>query len=123
MKIKKFKSSTGFEILAGQDDISNDYLSFKLADADDLWFHVAGFPGSHVLLRCSGFNEDKESIKEAAGVAAWFSKMRNGKNVPVHYCKAQNVSKPRKANAGTVNIKKFNKIKVDPILIDNGEWI
>lgn len=122
MKIKKFKSSSGIEILVGQDDESNDYLSLKLAKANDLWFHVAGFPGSHVVLSCSDGDEDKESVKEAAALAAWFSKMRNGKNVTVHYCKAQNVSKPRKANSGTVNIKQIKKIKVNPQLLDGGEW-
>jgi predicted ribosome quality control (RQC) complex YloA/Tae2 family protein len=122
MKIKKFTSSAGLEILVGQDDASNDYLSLKLAEANDLWFHVAGFPGSHVVLRCADTEADKESIKEAAGLAAWFSKMRNGKNVSVHYCKAQNVSKPRKAKAGTVNIKQAKKIKATPHLPDGAEW-
>jgi predicted ribosome quality control (RQC) complex YloA/Tae2 family protein len=106
----------------GQDDQSNDYLSLKLANANDLWFHVAGFPGSHVVLRCADSEQDRESIKAAAALAAWFSKMRNGKNVAVHYCKAQNVSKPRKAQPGTVNIKQISKIKVNPQLIDGAEW-
>ena len=111
MKIKMYKSSNGTDILVGQDDASNDYLSLKLAAANDLWFHVAGFPGSHVVLRCSDSEEDRESVKEAAALAAWFSKMRNGKNVPVHYCKAHNVSKPKKSKPGTVNIKQIKKIK------------
>jgi predicted ribosome quality control (RQC) complex YloA/Tae2 family protein len=123
MKIKKFTSSTGLEILVGQDDASNDYLSLKLARANDLWFHVGGFPGSHVVLRCAEAGEDKESIIEAAALAAWFSKMRNGKNVSVHYCLAQNVSKPVKAKAGTVNIKQVKKIKVNPQLYEDGDWV
>lgn len=122
MKIKKFVSSAGLEICVGQDDYSNDYLSLKLASANDLWFHVAGFPGSHVVLRCAQNEAEKQSIKEAAALAAWFSKMRNGKNVAVHYCKAKNVSKPPKAKPGTVNIKQIKKIKVIPHLLDNAEW-
>jgi len=122
MKIKKYSSSGGLDILVGQDDASNDYLSLKLADANDLWFHVAGFPGSHVVLRCAGTEADKESISEAAALAAWFSKMRNGRNVAVHYCLAQNVSKPRKAKPGTVTIRREKKIKVNPACPDNGSW-
>lgn len=122
MKIKKFISSSGLEILVGQDDASNDYLSLKLADANDLWFHVSGFPGSHVLLRCSSTEADKASIEDAARLAAWFSKMRNGKNVAVHYCLAQNVTKPSRAKAGTVNIKQAKKIKINPVLIAEGQW-
>jgi len=113
VKIKKFLSSSGAEIWVGMDDASNDALSLKLAAPEDLWFHVAGFPGSHVLLRGA---DDRESIKEAAALAAWFSKMRNGRNVSVHYCPAKNVSKPRGARAGTVRIKREKKVKVTPAL-------
>ncbi|MCB0281533.1 MAG: DUF814 domain-containing protein [Calditrichae bacterium] len=122
MKIKKFVSSEGLIILVGQDDSSNDYLSLKVANANDLWFHVAGFPGSHVVLQTGDEDAGRESIKEAAALAAWFSKMRKGKNVAVHFCKAQHVSKPKKSNAGTVNIKQFSKIKVDPACPDESEW-
>ena len=122
MKIKKFVSSSGLDILVGQDDQSNDYLSLRLAKPNDLWFHISGFPGSHVVLSVADGDADKESVMEAAALAAWFSKMRNGKNVAVHYCKARDVSKPGKSKAGTVNIKKAQKIKVNPHLLDGGEW-
>jgi predicted ribosome quality control (RQC) complex YloA/Tae2 family protein len=122
MKIKKFQSQDGLDILVGQDDRSNDFLSLKIADASDLWFHVAGFPGSHVVLRCNDITPEKESIREAAELAAWYSKMRKGKNVPVHYCQAKYVSKPKKSDAGTVNIKQFSKIKVNPFCPENSEW-
>ena len=122
MKIKKFESSGGLDILVGQEDTANDYLSFKIARSNDLWFHVAGFPGSHVLLRCSDATADRDSIREAAALAGWFSKMRNGKNVAVHYCRAADVSKPRKARAGTVQIKHEKKIKITPALPEGGMW-
>lgn len=122
LKIKQFKSDSGLDILVGQDDVSNDYLSMKIAAANDLWFHVAGFPGSHVVLVCSDAGEDKGSIEQAAAAAAWFSKMRNGRNVPVHYCRAQYVTKPGKAKAGTVNIKKMKKITVTPAIPENFTW-
>ena len=122
MKIKKYMSSTGLEILVGQEDTANDFLSIKVARPNDLWFHVAGFPGSHVVLRCMDAEADRESIQQAAALAAWFSKMRNGKNVAVHYCLAANVHKPRKAKPGTVSIKREKKIKVTPALPDDGKW-
>jgi len=120
MKIKKFLSSAGLEIWVGQDDRSNDELSLKLSHPNDYWLHVNGMPGSHVLLRC-GEREmavDKESIKEAASLAAYFSKMRNATKVAVHYCQAKHVSKPRGAKPGTVNIKQFSKIQVRPKLLE-----
>jgi len=122
MKIKQFNSSTGLEILVGQEDIANDYLSIKLARPNDLWFHVAGFPGSHVVLRCAAGDADRDSIREAAALAGWFSKMRNGKNVAIHYCRGADVSKPRKVKPGTVVIKHEKKIKVTPSLLDGAIW-
>ncbi len=120
MKIKKYQSSTGIEIWVGQDDYSNDQLSIKIAHANDMWFHVSGMPGSHVLLRCGeeDLTADKESIKEAAALAAWFSKMRKGGKVAVRYCPAKYVKKPRGAKPGTVTIGKEKKIKVRPELRD-----
>jgi predicted ribosome quality control (RQC) complex YloA/Tae2 family protein len=119
MKLKKFISTSGLEILVGIDDESNDELTFRVARPNDLWFHVNGAPGSHVVLRCqdSAQPPDKKSVQEAAALAAWFSKLRQGGNVSVHYCEARQVSKPRGVKAGSVNIRQFKKIIVKPALL------
>jgi len=119
-KIKTFRSSGGLDILIGQDDKSNDYLTFSVAHQNDIWLHVSGTPGSHVILRCGeiGVEPDKASLREAAGLAAWFSKMRNGGNVTVSYCPARNVHKPRRAKVGTVTISGAKKLKAQPTLLD-----
>jgi len=120
VKIKKFRSSSGLEIWVGQDDRSNDALSLRVAHPNDIWLHVNGVPGSHVVLRCGDacIEPDKKSIQEAASLAAWFSKMRQGGRVPVHYCLAKHVSKPRGAKPGTVTIKQVKKVNVQPELFD-----
>ncbi len=122
-KIKTFRSSSGLDILVGQDDESNDELTFRIAHLNDIWLHVSGSSGSHVILRCgeAGVEPDKNSLKEAAGLAAWFSKMRSGGNVAVSYCPARNVHKPRRAKAGSVTISGAKKIKVQPALLDETE--
>lgn len=103
----------------GQDDASNDLLSLRLAHANDIWFHVSGAPGSHVVLRCGEekVTPDKEALKEAAGLAAWFSKMRRGGKINVNYCLAKHVGKPRGAKPGTVSISKAKKLVVQPKLL------
>ncbi|MBU1238531.1 DUF814 domain-containing protein [Myxococcota bacterium] len=116
MNVKYFRSPQGLIIMVGMDDRSNDQLSLRVADQNDLWFHVSGFPGSHVILRCGGLEPDKLSIQTAAELAAWFSKMRKGGTVSVSCCHAKNVSKPPKAHPGTVSIKKEKNIKVRPTL-------
>jgi len=120
VKVKKFRSHSGLEILVGQDDVSNEQLSLRVAHPNDLWFHVNGFPGSHVVLRCgeSGLEPDKASIMEAAGLAGWFSKMRHASTVAIHYCLAKQVSKPPRSKPGTVTIGRARKVVVRPSLLD-----
>jgi len=119
VKIKKFQSSTSLEILVGQDDESNDYLTFRVGHPNDVWFHVSGTAGSHVILRCGETKgqPDKESLREAAALAAWFSKMRTGGKVAVSHCFVKQVGKPRGMRSGKVTIKSAKKLLVRPALL------
>jgi len=111
-----FTSSNGTEILVGRDDAGNDELTFSIGRADDVWLHVSGVPGSHVLLRCGdarGF-PDRTCLKEAAALAAWYSKMRKGGKVSVNWCRVRDVRKPRGAKAGSVTIRNEQKLAVRP---------
>lgn len=119
MNIKRYCSSTGLEILVGRDDESNDALTFSIGRANDIWLHVSGASGSHVILRCQGGGSpDKESLKQAAALAAWFSKMRAGGKVSVSYCHVKEVGKPRGMPAGKVVIKRAKKLTVRPALLE-----
>ena len=107
----------GFEVLAGKTDADNDLLSLKTAKANDLWFHVRGLPGSHVILRHpDGEKPGTAAIKAAAAIAAWHSKARNAGTVPVSCTEARHVGKPRGAKPGSVGIKREKTIKVRPAL-------
>jgi predicted ribosome quality control (RQC) complex YloA/Tae2 family protein len=92
-----------WRVLAGRTDAANDYLSLKLARPGDLWFHIRGMPGSHVVLRVpSGEAPDRATQELAAAIAAYHSKARH-------------VSKPRGAKPGTVTIRKETVLKVRPL--------
>ena len=107
----------GWKVLAGKTDEDNECLSLKVARANDYWFHVHGVPGSHVVLQGPDREEpDRETLKAAAAVAAYHSKARNAGVVPVSFTRAQNVSKPRGAKLGTVQIRKETTINVRPAL-------
>ena len=41
-----FRTSEGIEVLVGKNNIQNDLLTFKMADPEDLWFHVGDTAGS-----------------------------------------------------------------------------
>ncbi|MFZ3045861.1 MAG: NFACT RNA binding domain-containing protein [Desulfatirhabdiaceae bacterium] len=102
-------------VLAGKTDEDNDTLSLKIAGPKDWWFHVRGMPGSHVIL-VSKPDEmpNKDTIKQAAAIAAFHSKARHGGTVAVSATLAINVSKPKGAKPGTVQIRKETLIKVRP---------
>ena len=107
----------GWTVLAGKTDGDNDYLSLKAANPNDYWFHVRGMPGSHVILRKKeGEEPGKSVIKEAAAIAAWHSKAKNGGVTAVSCTQAKYVSKPGGAKPGTVRIRKESVLKVRPAI-------
>jgi predicted ribosome quality control (RQC) complex YloA/Tae2 family protein len=110
-----YELEDGWIILAGRTGDDNDRLSLKVAKPDDYWFHIRGMPGSHVVLQARDGEEPNRAVLEAAAsVAAWHSKARNGGQVPVSCTRAVNVTKPRGAKAGTVEIRKERVLKVRP---------
>ena len=111
----------GWEVLVGRGDADNDHLTFRVADKRDLWLHVGGgTPGSHVIVRNPEGDEiPKHVVEAAAQLAAWYSKARGAPKVEVHYCRVANVSKPRGAPRGQVQIKKFSKTKVAPSRLED----
>jgi predicted ribosome quality control (RQC) complex YloA/Tae2 family protein len=121
-KIMEHELPGGWKVLAGKTDADNDYLSLKLAKPNDYWFHVRGMPGSHVVLRTGSEGEpDRATLKEAAAVAAWYSKARQGGVVPVSCTQARYVTKPRGAKPGLVHIRKEITLKVRPALPDSAD--
>lgn len=106
----------GWEILVGRGDDENEHLTFVVAEPKDLWLHVGGgTPGSHVVIKNPEGGEIPRAIVEAAAAAAaWHSKARNAAKVEVHVCPAGDVTKPRGAPRGMVEIRKFKVVKVAP---------
>lgn len=117
-KLREYLIPGGFTVLAGKTDEDNDRLSIKIARANDWWFHARAVPGSHVILKVEPGSPEpgRETLKIAAAIAAWHSKAKGGGIVPVSATLAQNVTKPRGAKPGTVEIKKEIVLKVRPAL-------
>ena len=114
-RLYEYELDRGWQVLAGKTDKDNDRLSIKLAKPDDWWFHIRGMPGSHVILKAkSDENPDKDILKQAAAIAAYHSKAKNGGVTAVSCTQARYVTKPRGAKPGTVHIRKESVIKVKP---------
>ena len=117
LRVFEYELPGGWIVLAGRSEEDNDLLSLKIAKPNDWWFHVRGMPGSHVILRAKpGQEPDRKILKDAAAIAAYHSKARNGGVVAVACTKARFVKKPRNAKPGTVSIRKETIIKVRPSL-------
>ena len=101
-QIAKFITSGGYTVLCGKNNIQNEYITFKLAEKDDWWFHAKGTQGSHVLMICKGEEPPVEDFTEAAEIAAQFSRAAGGEKVDVDYTKAKNVKKPASGKPGLV---------------------
>ncbi len=98
----EFKSPDGFSILVGRNNLQNDRLSFKLAQKTDIWFHVQKAPGSHVVLCLEGTEPTKTACEFAAGLAVWFSSVRDRGKAEVDYTQVKNLKKPPSSNPGFV---------------------
>ena len=108
----------GFEVLIGRGDAENDTLTFDVAAPGDFWLHVAGPPGSHVVVRNpDGLEALPRSVLErAAQLAAWHSKARGSRGkVEVHACRVSDVSKPRGFEPGMVLLRRWDSLKVYPL--------
>ena len=108
-----FRSSGGFRILVGRSNQQNDQLT-KEAFKSDYWFHTQRIHGSHVILCAGGREPDKQSLTEAAGLAAWFSQGREGGQVAVDYTQVKNVKKPAGARPGMVVYDPYQTAYVTP---------
>lgn len=111
-QLQELKSSEGIAILVGRNNTQNDYLTTKLANANDTWLHTKDIPGSHVVIRANNFNE--QTLIEAAMIAAFYSKAKFSSNVPVDYTLIRNVKKPRGVKPGYVTYDKQNTLFVTP---------
>lgn len=111
-QLETFIASDGTEILVGKNNKQNDYLTSKLAARDEIWFHTKDIPGSHVVIRSKEPTE--EAIKEAATLAAYYSKARLSSSVPVDFTKVRHVKKPNGSKPGFVIYDNQQTIYVTP---------
>ncbi|MGH7411654.1 MAG: Rqc2 family fibronectin-binding protein, partial [Candidatus Methylomirabilis sp.] len=83
---RTFRSSDGLPILVGRSEAGNDRLTWRLARSHDLWLHAQGIPGSHVVVRLDkGKGVPPRTLREAAQLAAYYSRARGQVKVPVDY--------------------------------------
>lgn len=102
---KRYRTSGGLEVWVGRSAEANDFLSTRLARGNDLFLHLSGGPGSHVILRTEGRTDPpSEDLLEACELAVHNSKFKDASRVEVHVVPIKNVKKPKGAKPGLVHV-------------------
>ncbi len=115
----EFKTSEGFNVLVGRNNIQNDKLTFKIGRKGDMWLHAQKCPGSHVLLQSDNREITDDAIVEAAEIAAYYSSAKDGTIVTVDYTDVKNIKKPNGAKPGFVVYYTYYSVNVEPKAEDN----
>lgn len=110
----EFKTSQGFTVLVGRNNVQNDKLTFKTGRKGDIWLHAQKCPGSHTLLLSDGREIPDDAIVEAAGIAAYYSSARSSTLVTVDYTDVKNIKKPNGAKPGFVVYYTYYSVNVKP---------
>lgn len=105
----------GYTVYIGKNNKQNDYLTCRLAQNSDIWFHTKDIHGSHVVLKTDSLHSSSENssasctfnipdsvLYKCASIAAYYSKARMSQNVPVDYTLIKYVKKPNGAKSGMV---------------------
>ncbi len=108
-----FVSPSGYEVLVGRNNLQNDYLTTKLSDKNDWWFHVKNYSGSHVVMRVENREEPPaEDFTYACSLAARYSSP-DGERVEVDYTQIRYVKKPAGSKPGFVTYTTYWSAVVD----------
>ena len=110
---RSFSTESGHEIFIGRSDEENDKLTFTFANGRDLWFHVADYAGSHIVVPVKTKDEEIDIgvINDAGLLAVHYSKAK-GMDADVHYTLRKFVTKSKGMPKGMVNVSKFKTLFV-----------
>ncbi|MDD7398511.1 MAG: NFACT RNA binding domain-containing protein [Firmicutes bacterium] len=100
----------GFTVYKGKNNVQNDFLTFKIANANDLWFHQKDAPSSHTVLLCRGSEPDDETLKIVAEIAI----SDKTASAEVDYTKRQNVKRKQPYHYGQVIYTDYKTIFATP---------
>lgn len=119
-------SIDGYTVFVGKNNKQNDYLTCKMAQNSDIWFHTKDIHGSHVVLRMDNNTSKKAKLDisksgipdsvlyRCASLAAYYSKAKLSQNVPVDYTFIKYVKKPNGAKPGMVIYTNNKTLYVNP---------
>ncbi|MCC5847190.1 MAG: DUF814 domain-containing protein [Verrucomicrobia bacterium] len=120
--VRTFTMEDGWVARVGCTDVDNDILVFQESFPQDMWLHVKGCPGSHVVLHHPEDSDPPKAVLQAAGrLAVQHSKAKNAGKAAVTLSRVSDLSKPRGAPAGQVVVRKGRTLTVQTRVRTNEE--
>ena len=105
----------GYLVYVGKNNIQNNFVTFKIARATDIWLHTQKIHSSHVVIvNDKGGEVPNDVIVTAAEICAYYSQATGGSKISVDYTARANVKKPNKAPLGFVVYNVYQTVIVNP---------
>ncbi len=117
----RFVADDGCVILVGRNARQNDALTFETAAAADLWLHVRGAPGAHVVILGHGRTPAPATIEQAARLAGAHSSLRGERAVDVIVAERRHVNRLPGGHPGQVTVRKERVVRVELDAIEKRE--
>lgn len=110
---RRFISRDGFEILVARNSSQNDELTFTIANGRDMWLHLRGHPGPHVIIRRPNEEQVPQgTLLDAAHLAIHYSKLRHTNFAEVACTQRKYVQKLAGAPDGRVSYSNARTLQV-----------
>jgi predicted ribosome quality control (RQC) complex YloA/Tae2 family protein len=104
----------GLTIQIGRNHRQNEWISLRQARSGDLWFHAQECPGSHVVLKASAAAPSDLDVQQAADLAAWFSRAKGNRRVPVVMTSVECLQRIPGSAPGTVRHRDAELLWAEP---------
>jgi predicted ribosome quality control (RQC) complex YloA/Tae2 family protein len=96
-------SADGYTIYVGRSKTENDEVTFRIGRGRDWWLHALGVPGAHVLVRNPSDGPlPPATLRQAAWLAAYYSKGRKQGGLEVTCTQRKHVRKVKGGEPGQV---------------------
>jgi predicted ribosome quality control (RQC) complex YloA/Tae2 family protein len=114
---RTFISRDGYILYCGKSNQGNEALLRQVAAPEDLWLHAHQHAGAHVVVKVQPHAEvPPHTLRDAAALAAFYSKGKNAATVEVLYTQVKHVRKFRGARPGQVQVRSYRTLEVAPQL-------
>lgn len=115
---RRYGAPDGSRIFVGRNARQNDHLTFDVAAPSDLWLHVRGAPGAHVVLLSDGRPPSEPAVERAAQLAGHFSSLRGERAVDVIVVERRHVHRAPGGHPGQVTVRHERVLRVVPAELD-----